>query len=125
MDFKEKQKTLFKRVNELRSKATPSELIVKSMLEELSLNFIFQKAFISGDFYCIVDFYLPKPYKVCIEVDGGYHLSEIQKRKDWGKDKYLRERRFRVLRITNDEADAMNANHLKALIEKSLTSTPS
>ncbi len=101
--FVEKQRTLFHRKAELIEKATPSELIIKQKLEELSIRYFFQKAFIAGDFYCIADFYIPKPYKVVIEVDGGYHQTEEQKRLDWAKDKYLRGRKIKVVRINNED----------------------
>ena len=99
--FKDKQKTLFKRLKKLRDNATKSELIFKEILDSLKIKYIFQKGFISGDAYVIVDFYLPKPYKICIEIDGKYH--DKQKGKDKWKDDYLKGRGFRVIRIKNEE----------------------
>lgn len=87
ISIKDKQKTLFKRQNDLRSKPTESELIFKKRLEENNIKFIFQKCFIGQDYYCIVDFYLPKPFKVCIEIDGGYHDEAKQKAKDYYRTK--------------------------------------
>jgi len=52
--FKDKQKTIHKRLNTLRNKATKQELIIYKMLESLNEYFIFQKGFIKGNFYCIV-----------------------------------------------------------------------
>lgn len=103
LEFISKQKTLHPRKSELVRKITKSEECFKNRLDDLGIRYIFQKGFIGGDFYCIVDFYLPKPYKLCIEIDGGYHNSEEQKRKDWAKDKYLRGRKMRVLRIKNED----------------------
>ena len=100
----EKQKTLFKRQSDLRDKPTSSELIFKERLEKAGIKFIFQKAFIAKDYYCIVDFYLPKPYKTVIEIDGGYHNDLPQKKKDFYRDKYLKEiRKFKVVRIKNED----------------------
>lgn len=63
-----------------------------------------QKGFYKGEFHCIVDFYLPKPLKTCIEIDGGYHDTPKQKYKDYWKDKYLTEvRGFKVIRIKNED----------------------
>ncbi len=105
MEFKDKQKTLFERKHSLVRRATDSELLFKKKLSILGIRFMFQKAFISGNGYYIVDFYLPKPYKICIEIDGGYHNSPEQKRKDYYKDKYLKERGFSVVRIKNEDVE--------------------
>ena len=116
--FKDKQKTVNKRLITLRSKATQSEIIFKDKLEGLKYKFIFQKSFIKGDFYCIVDFYLPAPKKLCIEIDGGYHNTPEQVRKDNYRDIYLtKERKFKVLRLTNEEAITISLDNLKILID--------
>ncbi len=98
--FIDKQKTVFKRVALLKHRATKEELIVKKFLDESKIKYIFQKSFIK-DYYCIVDFYIPKPFKLVIEADGGYHTTEDQRKKDYRKDQYLMNRGFDVLRITN------------------------
>lgn len=103
LSFKDKQKTLFSRVKNLREKATPSELLFKTKLDSLKIKYIFQKSFIVGNNYCIVDFYLPKPYKTCIEIDGEYHSTPTQIKRDFNRDVYLRSRGFKVIRIPNDE----------------------
>ena len=103
LSFKEKQKTLFKRQLELRKNPTEAELQFKAKLDAKGLKYIFERGFIVGDFYCFVDFYLPKPYKICFEIDGGYHSTDEQKRKDWAKDQYLKSRGFKVVRIKNED----------------------
>ena len=108
LTFKDKQKTVFKRIKTLRELATPSELIFKQKLDELNIYYKFQKAFIQGDYYCIVDFYLPRPHKICIEIDGEYHSNNYQQKKDIAKDKYLNDRGLRVIRIKNSEASQAN-----------------
>jgi len=116
LTFKDKQRTLFSRVAQLRKNATQSELVLKEKLGWLGIKSIFQKAFIQGEFYCIVDFYIPKPYKIAIEVDGGYHLTEEQKRKDWAKDKYLNGRGIKVIRLLNEEAESITISNIQKLI---------
>lgn len=117
--FKDKQKTIHSRLNNLREKATKHELIVKSLLDSINEYYIFQKGFIKGNFYCIVDFYLPKR-KLVIEVDGGYHFSDEQRRKDATRDNYLKnERGFNVLRISNNAAENIDSESLQILISKS------
>lgn len=83
--------------------ATPSELIFKEKLENSNIRFLFQKGFIKGNFHCIVDFYLPAPHKLCIELDGSYHDTAEQQFKDNRKDRYLKSRGFSVLRIKNQD----------------------
>lgn len=118
LTFKDKQRTIRKRLDSLRERATKSELVIQILLNELGERHMFQKGFFEGDFYCIVDFYLPKR-KLCIEVDGGYHFSDEQRVKDFRKDKYLKEYRgFKVLRISNEAANAINSESLKILILK-------
>lgn len=111
--FKDKQKTLFKRQKELRLKPTASELIFKERLDELGISYIFQKAFIAGDYYCIVDFYLPKPYKIVFEIDGGYHDTKEQQIKDYYRDKYLQDKRgFKAIRIKNEDVTTVDIKKL-------------
>lgn len=114
MDIKEKQKTLYSRKTKLCNNATESEILFKKKLSLLGIKFIFQKAFIAGNGYYIVDFYLPKPYKICIEIDGGYHNTPEQKRKDYGKNMYLKNRGFSVIRIKNE--DVKNVDILNLII---------
>lgn len=113
--FKEKQRTLFGRQKRLRENPTRSELRVKDLLIRLKEYFIFQKGFIKGDFYCIVDFYLPKR-KLVIEVDGGYHFSDEMRKKDYARDKYLESRGFKTLRISNRAADNISKESLNILM---------
>ena len=89
--FKEKQKTLFKRQLDLRNNPTPAEFEFKKILDKHGIKYIFQKAFLK-DYYCIVDFYLPKPYGICIEIDGSIHDTIRQRTKDYWRDKYLASR---------------------------------
>ena len=80
-EIKKKQKTLGSRKKRLIKNATSSELKIKELLEELKIRSIFQKGFIKGNYYCIVDFYIPK-LKLCIEVDGEYHNNPEQVKRD-------------------------------------------
>jgi ATP-dependent DNA helicase RecG len=50
----------------------------------------------------IVDFYFPRSL-VAIEVDGGYHETAEQRRKDQIKDKALRRQGIVVLRFSNED----------------------
>jgi len=73
---------------------------------------MFQKGFIGKFNHVIVDFYLPK-HKLCIEIDGGYHNTEEQKKKDTNRDNYLiKMRRFRVVHLTNEEAISIKQSEI-------------
>jgi len=113
LTFKEKQKTMFERQKKLRDKPTPSELIFKERLENMGIRAIFQKCFIAGEFYCIADFYLPKPFKIVFEIDGEYHETEEQKKRDYAKDMYLTKiRKLKVIRIKNEDVQKFDLSFL-------------
>jgi very-short-patch-repair endonuclease len=60
---------------------------------------------------------LPKPYKLCIEIDGDVHDSFEQKIKDNKKDWYLKNlRKFNVLRLTNEKAELITIDELKKVL---------
>jgi very-short-patch-repair endonuclease len=108
-EFREKQKSLPARIKKLRDNATPAEKHINKLFEQAPYEVIFQKGFIAYEYYCIVDFYLPF-YKVCLEIDGGYHLDPEQVSKDRRKDQYLTETRHcLVKRLTNEQALAITS----------------
>ena len=76
---------------------------VAEQLKSAGIKAIREKGFMAGhSTFVLVDLYLPKPYKLCVEVDGGYHSTRLDK--DAAKDKYLTEvRNLRVLRLSNDQ----------------------
>ena len=113
-----KQRLCSWRRADLIKRATPSELSMKAMLDSLSVRYMFQKGFIAGDYFCIVDFYLPKPYRICIEVDGPCHALPKQVVRDTQKDAYLNARGFKVLRITNEGVEHMSADDLSSLLQR-------
>lgn len=113
-NFKSKQKVSAQRVKQLRNNCTPEEALVRKYLLGKGIKHVFQKGFIKGNCFCIVDFYLPKPYKLCIEIDGPYHRTPEQRKKDSYKDYYLMKTRgFRVLRIVN--GDVHNGSYTKKI----------
>lgn len=117
LTFKDKQKTLYNRIRSLRKRATPSEVYMDELLKESGIKYIFQKGFINGNGYVIVDFYFPKPYKICLEIDGEYHLTPFQIAKDKWRTNYLNNRGFRVIRISNEECMKMDIEKLKWVLE--------
>jgi very-short-patch-repair endonuclease len=87
---------------ELLNRQTESEHLAEKWLKENEIAYIPQKGFFAGGRTCIVDFYLPK-HKCCLEIDGGYHFTDEQMRKDELRDFYLNEERnLKVVRISNE-----------------------
>lgn len=115
MKIPEKQSLCSQRTRQLKRKATSAEIQMKKILLSMDVDFMFQKGFVAGNGFYICDFYLPK-YKLCIEVDGEYHFTDEQKRRDSYKNRYLIERGFGVLRITNRECTSISNRSLLRLI---------
>jgi very-short-patch-repair endonuclease len=112
LSFIDKQKTLFWRLKKLKSNPTKSELEFMDILDKNNIKYIFQKWFIKWNNYCIIDFYIPNK-KICIEIDGWYHLNKEQKIRDYYRDKYLTEyRKFKVIRILNEDIYNFDTNKL-------------
>ncbi len=101
---------------QLRLNATPHELKVKSLLDRLGYRYRFQKGFLAGGVMFIADFFLPKPRRLVIEIDGTSHTVKKQAIKDALRDAYFVERGFRIVRITNTEVNALTQQELAQLI---------
>lgn len=111
----ENQSRMYRLQNEHRLEPTLSELHVMGLLKELGERYIFEKGVFTDRTFFLVDFYLPKPRKLCLEIDGGYHKAQLYY--DTMRDNFLRkERKMKVLRITNEVAETLNAKELLALI---------
>ena len=109
---------LHMRTAQLKIRATRQELKVRAMLDTLKRRYKFQKGFVAGGVMYIADFYLPKPWKMVIEIDGSSHLSKVQQQKDQARDRYFKQRRhMRVLRMTNAEVDRCSLEELQARID--------
>ena len=97
-----------------RSNPTPSEKALWEILRKRRLNnlrFVRQKPLVQWEsngikgFY-IADFYCAK-YKLVIELDGRIH--EYQKEYDFQRDRVLKGRGFKVLRIKNSELRSIDS----------------
>jgi len=87
--------------------ATPQELKVKTALDTIRAEYVFQKEISYVDQVRFVDFYLPEPLALIIEVDGGYHDTEDQKVKDADREDFIKYvyPRAEFFRITNRHVD--------------------
>ena len=102
--YREKQsqwgKHLSMRQNQLRARETACEKTARRGLEALNVTFHFQKGY-----FCkwtgirIVDFYLPKPFRMAIEIDGPNHKEDEDRRRE--HQIRLGSRRLAFLRIKN------------------------
>lgn len=95
------------KVEKLKSKATLAELKFKEIAEKknLKLEFQYQINIYKGkkiDRYYIADFCDLKN-RIIFEIDGGYHLTSEQKRKDSIRTKDLNRLGYKVFRVTNEE----------------------
>ena len=109
------QRLLAFRKHGLEKRATPAEKYICSLLDELGERYLFQKGFFTENRFFIVDFYLPKRRKLCLEIDGPSHRHAFAY--DEARDRFLTQSRgFRVLRITNEHAMALTSQQLLNLI---------
>ena len=99
--IKLQQPYLFKYQRLLRDNKTQYELSFEKILIDNNIKFIAQKGFFNNNSFYIVDYYIPRPYKIIIEIDGEYHEDRI--REDRERDRYFKSRGFRVVRILNKD----------------------
>ena len=110
---KESQKEVSERFRkQLVSRATKSELAFKKFLDNQMVAYQFQKViWVSVDceqkFY-IADFFF-KRYNLIVELDGGYHYTDEQKKADDIRTTHLRRSGYFVLRFDNSETDDSKA----------------
>ena len=96
-------KESFSKAQELRRRSTPAEIILwerlkNHQLDELKFRRQHPIGIYIADFYC-------HALKLVIEVDGDYHLSKEQQKKDQERTKYLILNGLRVIRFRNDEVE--------------------
>lgn len=84
IDYSEKQKRLEGYKKALIRNKTEAEKVLQKELRARKIRFSFQKKYYNESFACILDFFIKSgdKAKVAVELDGGYHLSDEQKRKD-------------------------------------------
>lgn len=95
----------------LRKRLTKSEKHFKEMLVKLKIRHTTQKIIYKEKSFYIADFYIPEK-RLCIEIDGGYHLDSKQIKKDKDRDKYLNIRGYATWRMSNEESDLLTLETL-------------
>lgn len=102
MNYSQLQRNNTKYCKELKTRATPSELKFKKLLDENKIRYIFQKGFFKP-FHIIADFYIPNK-KLIIEIDGSHHKEPYYKERDRIRDiRFLKERGIKTIRLTNEQ----------------------
>lgn len=94
---------------ELELKQTDAEIKMGKILNELKIANKVQRIVYYGDGkkFFILDFFLLAD-KIAIEVDGGYHESEAQIKKDVDRDRILKDKGINVIRFKNEEVDDLD-----------------
>lgn len=92
-----------RRRNELLSKSTDAESSVCRMLDRMGIRYIRQFPIYTGRKKYYADVYIPG-MKLIIELDGGYHYTEQQRRRDSNRSAGIRRLGYHVCRINNRDA---------------------
>lgn len=111
--LRKKERLRFAR--KLRKSMTSAEKILWNELRNRKLNNCkFRRQAIVGSY--IVDF-LCEHERLVIEVDGSIHDSEGHQERDIGRENLLKERKYRVIRFTNEEVENALPMVLKKISE--------
>lgn len=115
-----KSRLVARMANNLRQKVSIGERkIMDVLLEAGYLHHQFQKSFHTDEIMVFADFYIRKPIKLIIEIDGLYHLSAQQQKRDREKDWfYINNKNIdAVLRMTEQQAIEMTPDKFKQLMK--------
>lgn len=108
-------KALINRMRQdLMSKTSNAEKAAIRNCELLGYKVVRQQPITTGRKLYFADIYLPE-LKVIMEIDGGYHYTNKQKRKDGNRSAGIWRMGYHVVRLSNH--DARNINKVKAKIE--------
>ncbi len=111
---------------EIRRKLRADSTLVEEVLWQVIRNrklggLKFKRQHSIGNY--VVDFYCAEK-RLIVELDGEYHNSPNQRKKDMLRDQNLKEMNFRVLRIANKEV-IYDLEKVKTLLLSYLTPDPS
>ena len=102
---------------ELFSKSTSAEKSVCRILDTLGIRYIRQYPIKTPRKLFYADIYIPS-MRLVIEVDGGYHFTDSQRRLDGNRSACIRVQGYSIYRIRNK--DAYSPMRVKMLIKKHL-----
>lgn len=92
-----------KRRDELLEKSTSAEKAACAILDKLGVRYIRQYPIWTGRRQYYADIYIPK-YRLIFEIDGKYHYTKEQTRKDSNRSAGIRRLGYHVCRLSNAEA---------------------
>jgi very-short-patch-repair endonuclease len=88
---------------DLMSSRPQSEMAAQRTLQQLGYTVIAQKKFKTARYTFYVDLYLPQ-LRLAIEIDGGYHFTQAQQKKDKARAAALRRLGIHVYRMRAADA---------------------
>lgn len=100
---------------DLLSKSTEAENAAYKNCLTLGIKVIRQYPIYTGRKLYFADLYLPK-YRTIIELDGGYHFTHDQRRKDTNRSAGLHRLGYHVLRLNNKDARSIEKLKKKILL---------
>ena len=112
--FAAKQSSAAKYKKKLRKNPTIWEKKVFAILKVHFPSTIFQKTFYTKTGFYIVDFLIPVPFNVILEIDGRHHYKGDTIKKDRVRDEYLESIGYVVVRVKNNEVGSID---FKTLVE--------
>jgi very-short-patch-repair endonuclease len=100
-----RQSIVFDFADKLRKNMTPAEKEIRKWLKHYHIKFQAQVPIFTDRHWYIMDFAIvTDSIRICIEVDGGYHLRGEVMKKDKIRDRELNKIGYSIIRMTNDEA---------------------
>ena len=96
------------------STASNAEKVAYRLLVGMGLEVIRQYPINTGRHVYFADLYIPA-LRLIVEIDGGYHCSKDQRRKDSNRSANIRRLGYHVCRLSN--GDARNVSKLQAKIK--------
>jgi very-short-patch-repair endonuclease len=111
------------RTLDLRIRATSAETYADQLLQQSTINYVFQKVIENPFSYYIVDFFFPDTNTI-LELDGKYHNKLIQYKKDVKRDAYLKEVGFTIIRMKNRDVYKRGIKWFKKIANRKIPKTP-
>lgn len=98
-----------------KRRATRSESTIWSYLNQSKTGYHCIRQYIIGN--SLADFAFPS-INLVVEIDGGYHEDEEQKRKDERRDAFMNGLGWKVIRFKNEQVDKAARSVFDAIVEE-------
>lgn len=96
------------------ARSTSAEQSAYDIITGMGLRVIRQHPINTGRHVYFADLYVPS-LRLVVEIDGGYHMSELQRRLDRNRSANIRRLGFHVCRLSN--RDARNRDKVREKIQ--------